>query len=528
MLGGMVVKTLVVLDVPNANALPESLLGCSRDAITVAAESVRPPVALPSDILAELDAERHLAPDLIVLSTEPAPTAEADSQRWGLGWRVGRNLTKNWVAVAVEEGRVASATWCHIGPMGVQTTRAPVGDDRTGSQLHIGRCLAAPSTGVFTVRRSSIPVPRLRDQEPPMTDRLIRLWHGSPVPRLKRLAPPAGGRLWISGSSAFAVSFGASPYSNQGFFHGVDRILDNVPQVYFAVPRDREDVLNRPCSLYLVEAAVAQLGQDGVRGFEFFLRREVPVVSEERFASVAEALAAFDIVPVRLGLGRADDALAERCRRHRHALEGWLGVPLDVALRIPAFSWRIRLWFAARGFEPLVEEDLPWLGRIVERAWLPWVAATWAGGSTLPEQGYHSLAHLLDVADLGAWLALREGVNPIPVVLFGLLHDAARTDDGSGPAHAEAAAKLFDRMQISDIRYLLLPQDADRVRAAIAGHACGERSQDPLVGVCWDADRVRLAWERGVVPQFFSTRSGLELAHAGPHRQWSGRWFKSS
>jgi hypothetical protein len=39
---------------------------------------------------------------------------------------------------------------------------------------------------------------------------------------------------------------------------------------------------------------------------------------------------------------------------------------------------------------------------------------------------------------------------------------------------------------------------------------------------------VRLAWERGVVPQFFSTRSGLELAHAGPHRQWSGRWFKSS
>ena len=513
-------KTLVALDIANADALPESLLGCSRDAIRVNAENVRSSVALPSEILAHLDAERGLAPDLVVVSTEPSPITEADSRRWGLGWRVGRDLTANWVAVAVEEGRVASATWCQIGSNGIRTTRAPGGEDCTGSQLHLGRCLAAASTGVFIVRRSWTPVPRLRDQEPPKTDRLIRLWHGSPVQGLERLAPSAGGRLWVSGSSAFAVSFGSNPYSNQGFFHGVDRISEDVPRVYFAVPRDRENVLDRPCSLYLVEAEVAQLGQDGIRGFEFFLRREVPVLAEQRFATVAEALAAFDILPVRLGSGKAEDTLVQRCRPHRHALEGWLG------LRIPAFGWRIRLWLAARGLDPLVERDMPWLGRIVERAWLPWVAATWAGGSTLPEHGYHSLAHLLDVAELGAWLALREGVNPIPVALFGLLHDAARTDDEPGPAHAEAAAKLFDRMQISDIRYLLLPEDAARVRVALAGHAFGERSQDPLVGVCWDADRVRLAWERGVVPRFFSTGTGLQLAHAGPSREWSGRCFK--
>jgi hypothetical protein len=510
------VRTLVVLDVPTANALPESLLGCSRNAVLVAAERVRGLVAHASEVLAHLDEERDLAPDLIVVSTDPAPTAEADTRRWGLGWRVGRDLSTSWAAVAVEEGRVAGATWCEVGADGIRLTRSTGGDDGTGLQLELGRFFAAASTDVFVVRRDGSPAPRLRDQEPPITDRLIRLWHGSPVQGLERLTPPEGGRLWVSSSSAFAVSFGASPYSNHGFFHGVDRIAEEIPQVYFAAPPDREGVLDRPCSLYSAEVEVAELRQEGVRGFEFFLRREVPVVSEQRFATVAEALATFGLAPIRLGSAKVEDTLAQRCRPHRHALEGWLGLPLDIALRIPAFVWRIRLWFVARGLDSLDEGDLPWLGRIVERAWLPWVAARWAGGSTLPEQGYHSLAHLLEVALLGAWLALREGVNPIPVALFGLLHDAARTDDELGSAHAEAAVVLFDLMQESDIRYLLLPRDAERVRAAIARHANGERSQDPLIGVCWDADRVRLAWERGVVPRFFSTYSGLELAYAGP------------
>ncbi len=416
-------KTLVTLDIPESKLLPESLLGCSRHAIAVATERVRGLLGHPSEILAHLDAERGLAPDLIVVSTDPAPQAEADMRCWGLGWRVGRNLNTSWVDVAIEEGRVASATWCQVGSDGVRVTRCFDKDEPTSPQLPLSHFLTASSTEVFVVRRNGTRIPRLRDQELPTTDRLIRLWHGSPV------------------------------------------------------------------------------------------------LTEQHFATVAEALAAFDVASILLGSVKAEDALALRCRPHRHALEGWLGLPLDIALRIPAFAWRIQLWFAARGLDPLTEGDLPWLGRIVERAWLPWVAATRAGGSTLPEYGYHSLAHLLEVAHLGAWLALRENVNPIPVALFGLLHDAARTDDEPGPAHAEAAAVLFDQMRMSDIRYLLLPRDAERLRVAIAGHAHGERSQDPLVGVCWDADRVRLAWERGVAPRFFSTCSGLQLARAGPNRE---------
>jgi hypothetical protein len=514
------VKTLLALDIPESKLLPESLLGCSRHAIAVATKRVRGLLSHPSEVLAHLDAERGLAPDLIVVSTDSAPPAEADMRCWGLGWRVGRNLDTSWVHLAIEEGRVASATWCQVGPDDVRVTRCFGKDEPTSSQLRLSDFLTASSTDVLVVRRNGTRIPRLRDQELPTTDRLVRLWHGSRVQGLKRLVPPAGGRLWVSGSKAFAVSFGASPYSNQGFFHGVDRVSEDFPQVYLAIPRDREDVLHRPCSLYLVEAEVAQLREEGVPGFEFILRSEVPVVTEQHFGTVAEALAAFDITTICLGTAKANDTLAQRCRPHRQGLEGWLGLPLDVALRIPAFAWRIRLWFVARGLEPFAEGDLPWLARIIERAWLPWVAGTRAGGSALPEHGYHSLAHLLEVAQLGAWLALREGVNPIPVALFGLLHDATRMDDGPESGHAEAAAALFDLMQASDIRYLLLPRDAERVRAAIAGHAYGERSQDPLVGVCWDADRARLAWERGVSPRFFSTRSGLQLAHAGPNREW--------
>ena len=512
-------KTLLALDIPESGLLPESFLGCSRDAIAVATERVRGFLGHPSEILTHLDAERGLAPNLIVVSTDPAPPTEADTCCWGLGWRVGRDLNTSWVGVAIEEGRVSNVTWCQVGPDGVRVTPQFDEDDPSSSPLRLCHLLASSSTDVFIVRRKRTQVRRLRDQELPTTDRLIRLWHGSPVQGLHRLVPPVGGRLWVSGSKAFAVSFGASPYSNQGFFHGVDRISKDFPHIYLAVPSDRESVLDRPCSLYLVEAEGAQLRDEGVPGFEFILRSELPVVTEQHYATVAEALAAFDITTIRLGAANVDDILAQRCRPHRQGLEGWLGLPLDVALRIPAFAWRIRLWFVARGLDPLGEDDLPWLERIVERAWLPWVAGTRAGGSTLPEQGYHSLAHLLEVAHLGARLALREGVNPIPVALFGLLHDATRMDAEPESSHAKAAVALFDLMLMSDIRYLLLPRDADRVRAAIAGHASGERSQDPLVGVCWDADRARLAWERGVAPRFFSTRAGLQLAHAGPARE---------
>ena len=514
----MLGKTLVALDIPDSGMLPESLLGCSRDAIAVNAQRVRGLLGHPSEVLAHLDTERDLAPDLIVVSTDPPPMAGADTWCWGLGWRVGRELSTSWVGVAVEEGRAASVTWCQVGQDGVLETRRFGEDERTSSELRLGHVLAASSTDVFIVRRNGPTMPRLRDQELPTTDRLIRLWHGSPVQGLKRLTPPVGGRLWVSGSKAFAVSFGASPYSNQGFFHGVDRISEDLPQVYLAVPPDRESVLGRPCSLYLVEAETSQLREEGVRGFEFILRNEVPVVTEQCFATVAEGLAAFGIRPTYLGSAKADESLAQQCRPHRQALEGWLGLPLPVALRVPAFAWRIRLWFAARSLQPLSESDLPWLGRIIERAWLPWVAATRAGASTLPEHGYHSLAHLLDVARLGVRLALREGVNPIPVALFGLLHDAARIGDEPGPIHAQAAVVLFDLMQQSDIRYLLLPRDAERVRSALARHANGERSEDTLIGVCWDADRLRLAWERGVAPRLFSTRSGLQLAEAGSNR----------
>jgi len=511
------VKTLLVLDVPEPKLLPDSLLGCSRSTIEVPPERVRGVLGHSAEVLAHIDSDPYLAPDLIVVSSEPAPPPEADKGLWGLGWRVGRNLNTSWVTVAIEEGRVASALWCQVGPDFVQVTRCFGKNAVTSSQLRLCDFLTASSTDILVIQRNPTRIPRLRDQELPTTDRLIRLWHGSPVQGLKLLAPPVGGRLWVSGSKAFAVSFGASPYSNQGFFHGVDRISEDFPQVYLAVPRDRESVLNRACSLYLIEAEVAQLREEGVPGFEFILRTEVPVVTEHHFATVAEALETFGVTTIRLGAARVDNTLDQRCRPHRQGLEGWLGLPLDIALRIPAFAWRIRLWFAARGLDPLTVHDLPWLERIVERAWLPWVAGARAGGSTLPEYGYHSLAHLLEVAQLGARLALRESVNPIPVALFGLLHDATRMDDAPESSHARAAVALFDLMLMSDIRYLLLPRDAERVRAAIVGHPLGERSQDPLIGVCWDADRARLAWERGVDPQFFSTRSGLQLAHGGPN-----------
>ena len=90
------------------------------------------------------------------------------------------------------------------------------------------------------------------------------------------------------------------------------------------------------------------------------------------------------------------------------------------------------------------------------------------------------------------------------VLLFGLFHDSQRKDDGHDRDHGRRAAKLVERMHGEHFRL-----HADRLAKLIdacAGHADGTTSDDPTIGLCWDADRLNL-WRIGVTPQarFLST-----------------------
>jgi uncharacterized protein len=87
---------------------------------------------------------------------------------------------------------------------------------------------------------------------------------------------------------------------------------------------------------------------------------------------------------------------------------------------------------------------------------------------------------------------LAPGVDPAVVLLFALLHDAARSDDGPDPDHGRHAAVLVDELRDAGLITLSEAQ-ATALRVAVAEHADGLVTDRPTIGACWDADRLGLS-----------------------------------
>jgi uncharacterized protein len=109
----------------------------------------------------------------------------------------------------------------------------------------------------------------------------------------------------------------------------------------------------------------------------------------------------------------------------------------------------------------------------------------------------HGVRHWARVLETGLRLAPATGARTDVIVLFALLHDACRHDDGHDPSHGPRAAELTKlwrglHFQIDDAGAALL-EDACR------RHTLGLREGDVTVLTCWDADRLDL-FRVGIAP----------------------------
>ena len=123
----------------------------------------------------------------------------------------------------------------------------------------------------------------------------------------------------------------------------------------------------------------------------------------------------------------------------------------------------------------------------------------------------HGIDHWQRVAENGILLQ-DEGVNPKVVELFAYLHDCCREDDGSDPEHGPRAAKL-----IRTIRHTLLEdltdEEFDELQKACRWHTSHDRTNNPTINACFDADRLDLG-RVGVIPDphYMASPKGKELA----------------
>jgi uncharacterized protein len=142
---------------------------------------------------------------------------------------------------------------------------------------------------------------------------------------------------------------------------------------------------------------------------------------------------------------------------------------------------------------------------------LLWVADKVRATAPLAASPLHGERHWQAVARIGGRLAAETpGADLRAVLLFALLHDARRENDHHDPNHGPRAAQLLDSYAAAG-RVVLPEPVRERLRDAIARHDAGAVSDDPLTGVCWDADRLCLS-RVGIEPDpgLLSTRAGRD------------------
>ena len=130
-------------------------------------------------------------------------------------------------------------------------------------------------------------------------------------------------------------------------------------------------------------------------------------------------------------------------------------------------------------------------------------------GAPLVDSPVHGEQHWQCVARIGARLAAgTPGADVQFALLFGVLHDSRREGDGRDPEHGLRAAAFIDELHDGG-RLTLDARALRRLRDAVTLHDAGRTTRDPIVGVCWDADRLCLP-RIGIEPraELLSTSAG--------------------
>jgi uncharacterized protein len=146
------------------------------------------------------------------------------------------------------------------------------------------------------------------------------------------------------------------------------------------------------------------------------------------------------------------------------------------------------------------------------------------GGSTI-----HGEQHWQTVAAFGTILARETpGADPTIALLFGILHDCQRVDDDWDPDHGRRAGVLAPTLNGG--LFVLDEARLTTLVTALSLHVDGLVSDDPTIGVCWDADRLHL-WRIGVTPDpaRLSTaagraRIGWARVEGWLWRDWAAVW----
>lgn len=139
--------------------------------------------------------------------------------------------------------------------------------------------------------------------------------------------------------------------------------------------------------------------------------------------------------------------------------------------------------------------------------------------------GYHGLhTHTDAVVFRAIDYALELGKNPMPVIFAAACHDMAKPHEWYDEEHGEKALPLARKI-MNRFPKRLTETERETVLSAIRTHTTGMQTSDYISACLWDADRTRLAWERGYHERYFNTPYAKKVAsgNAAEYIKWQNK-----
>lgn len=110
---------------------------------------------------------------------------------------------------------------------------------------------------------------------------------------------------------------------------------------------------------------------------------------------------------------------------------------------------------------------------------------------------HHGPEHWRRVFLFGKRLAQATGADLELIELFAVFHDSRRMNDSIDPDHGKRGADLA--LRYHGELFNLDQERLDILLRACRDHTDGSITSDPIIGTCWDADRLDL-WRVGIYP----------------------------
>ena len=352
-------------------------------------------------------------------------------------------------------------------------------------------------------------------------------YHGSPHAGLQQLTASENG-VFVSPSLRFAACYESQNMKAGWWRQGVELLSDDPETVIVHTNNNltgglaAEIVEGSAGSTYVIATGQkARAVPNSCPGFEQLLKSPVKPVAEYfkqlPTAVTKDAALLFYGNDIALALPDAFEDF------DWSDFVSWMDTDQDVLLAYRSTPFFMILFQQLReAAKPTIPFPLVYWRRLAERilfADLP------AYNVKTEANGYHGLEHGLEVALTTLLLAYENHTSPLAGFLAALLHDLststaphAHTPKGS----AELAADL-----LADAWLYFSGQADAEVIEAVRTHAAVSPPPSNTAAYVRDADRLRLAWERGYEAHYFASDLGHELAqrypdyHAGLIRRFS-------